>query len=244
VRYMARKGHSLIVRRLNAPTFWRIARKENEYVAKPKPGPHAVSDCFTILYVLRDLLKVARSLTEVKKILNQGGVLIDGKVRKNPHFPVGLMDVITIPGMGKSYRVLPDPLYNLKLSEVTEDTQYKLCKIQNKAIQRGGLVQLNMHDGRNIVVKTDDANAVYHTNDAVKIDLASGQIAEHIPLKEGLIAMVYSGVNNGRMGKITKITHIMKNDVAMLDDKGEIFETRLKYLFVLGEGKPAIAFSA
>ena len=241
---MARKGHSLIIRRLNAPVFWRIARKQNAYAAKPKAGPHPASNCFTILYVLRDLLKVARTLTEAKKILNQGGVLIDGRIRKNPHFPVGLMDIISIPGMGKSYRILPDPLYNLKLSEVTEDTQYKLCKIENKSTQRGGIVQLNMHDGRNLIVKTDDANAVYHTNDAVKIDLVSGQIAEHIPMKEGLIAMVYSGNNNGRMGKITKITHIMKNDVATLDDKGKLFETRLKYLFVLGEGKPAIAISA
>lgn len=239
---MARKGHSLVVRRLNAPVFWRIARKQFEYAAKPKPGPHPAGNSFTILYVLRDLLKVARTLTEAKKILNQGGVMIDGKVRKNPHFPVGLMDIIEIPGMQKAYRVLPDPLYNLKLSEVQEDTQYKLCKIENKSSQRGGgVVQLNMHDGRNILVKTEDV--VYHTNDAVKIDLKSGEIVEHIPMKEGMLAIVHDGINNGRMGTITKITHIMKNDVATLDDKGTSFETRLKYVFVLGEEKPAIAIS-
>ncbi|HME52043.1 MAG TPA: 30S ribosomal protein S4e [Candidatus Lokiarchaeia archaeon] len=236
---MARKGHSLIVRRLNAPTFWRIARKHDEYAAKPKPGPHPAGNCFTILYVLRDLLKVARSLTEAKKILNQGGVMIDGKIRKNPHFPVGLMDIIEIPGMEKAYRVLPDPLYNLKLSVVTEDTQYKLCKIENKSIQRGGIVQLNMHDGRNILIKTDDV--VYHTNDVVKIDLKSGEIVEQIPMKEGMLAIVHDGLNNGRMGKITKITRILKNDVVTLDDKGTSFETRLKYVFVLGEGAPAIS---
>ena len=238
---MARKGHSLIVRRLNAPTFWRIPRKQYEYAAKPKPGPHPATNCFTIVYVLRDLLKVARTLAEAKIILNHGGVMVDGKIRKNPHFPVGLMDIIEIPGLGKAYRVLPDPLYNLKLSEVTEDTKYKLCKIVNKSTQRGGIVQLNMHDGKNLIVKTDDANAVYHTNDAVKIDVNSNEIADHIPMKEGMIAIVHAGINNGRMGKITKITRILKNDVATLDDKGTTFETRLEYVFVLGSGKPAIA---
>jgi len=234
-----------MIRRLNAPDFWRISKKEYEYVAKPIPGPHPGDNCFTIIYFLRDLLKVARSAVEVKKILNNGGVLVDGKARKDMHFPLGLMDIVEIPAIGKTFRMMPDAMYNLKPVEVTKDKEYKLCKIINKKSMVGGHIQLNLHDGRSIIIKVKDPakpkEDVYKTNDVVQIDLKSGKIADHIKFEKGKLAIVHAGINNGRKGKITKITSIIKNDVATLDEGGIEFETKMEYVFVLGDDKPVIA---
>ena len=38
----------------------------------------------------------------------EGLIKVDKKVRRNPKFPLGLMDVLDIPKLGKSYRVLYD----------------------------------------------------------------------------------------------------------------------------------------
>ena len=40
-------------------------------------------------------------------ILSQGKVLVDGKVVAKDDFPVGLMDVISMPDAGKYYRIMP-----------------------------------------------------------------------------------------------------------------------------------------
>jgi small subunit ribosomal protein S4e len=243
---MARKGQSLVTRRLAAPAYLRINKKEFSFAAKAIPGPHKADNCFTLLYVLRDLLKVVSTSTEARKVVLAGSVLVDGVPRKDVHFPVGLMDLIEIPSLKKAYRVVTDKLYNLKLVEVDKDTKFKLCKIVGKKVQAGGNVQLNMHDGRSILVKVKDPKnpkeaAAYSTGDSAKIDLKTGEIVDTVKLEVGKLAIVVSGINDGRMGKITKITKILKNDTVMLEDKGESFETRLEYLFVLGDSKPLIS---
>lgn len=242
---MARKGQSLVTRRLAAPAYLRINKKEYAFAAKAIPGPHKADNSFTLLYVLRDLLKVVTTAAEAKKAVLDGSVLVDGVARKDVHFPVGMMDVIEITPLKKTYRVVADKLYNLKLVEVSKDAGYKLCKIIGKKVQPGGNVQINMHDGRAVLVKVKDPKnpkeaSVYATGDAVKIDLKSGEIVDHVKLETGKLAVVVSGINNGRIGTITKITKIMKNDIVMLEDKGESFETKLEYLFVLGDSKPLI----
>ncbi len=236
----------MAVRRLAAPAYLRINKKEFSFAAKAIPGPHKADDSFTLLYVLRDLLKVVTTAAEAKKVVLAGSVLVDGKPRKDMHFPVGLMDVIEIPLIKKTFRVQTDKLYNYKLVEIDKDARFKLCKIIGKTAQAGGSVQLNLHDGRSVLVKVKDPKdpkeaADYTVGCTVKIDLKSGEIVDAVKLEEGKLALVVDGINDGRMGKISKITRIMKNDIATLDDEGTTFETSLKYLFVLGDNKPLIS---
>ncbi len=236
----------MVVRRLAAPAYLRINKKEFSFAAKAIPGPHKADNCFTLLYVLRDLLKVVTSAAEAKKVVLAGLVLVDGKPRKDIHFPVGLMDVIKIPQLKKTYRVVTDKLYNFKLVEIDKDEDFKLCKIIGKKVQAGGNVQLNLHDGRSVLVKVKDPKnpkeaAGYGVDDVIKLNLKTGEIADSIKFEEGKLAVVVSGINDGRMGKITKITKIIKNDIVTLEDEGVSFETKLEFLFVLGDSKPIVS---
>ncbi|MEA2090603.1 MAG: S4 domain-containing protein, partial [Thermoproteota archaeon] len=143
---MGKKGGSRHLKRKPAPRFWPIHRKELVWTFKPKPGPHPITRCFPLALILREILGVAKTRKEAKKIISKGKVQVDGKARREELFPVGLMDVISIPDVEKSYRILPSSrgltLHSIKKNEAA----FKLCRIENKSIVKGGNLQLNLHD--------------------------------------------------------------------------------------------------
>ena len=184
------------LKRLNAPKSWPVSRKSNVWVTSPNPGPHALDRCMPLSVVLRDLLKVADTAAEAKKILSSKQVLVDGKIVTEAKFPVGLMDVLSLVATKKNYRMLLDNHGRLMLTEVAEDRAgWKLCRIENKTVITGGRVQLNLHDGRNILVEEDS----YKTGDVLKIELPTQKIIEVFKLVQGNVAMVISGSSAGQI---------------------------------------------
>jgi len=184
------------LKRLNAPKSWPVTRKSNVWVTSPNPGPHALDRCLPLSVVLRDLLKVADTAAEAKKILSSKQVLVDGKIVTEAKFPVGLMDVLSLVATKKNYRMLLDNHGRLMLTEVAEDRAgWKLCRIENKTVITGGRVQLNLHDGRNILVDEDS----YKTGDVLKIELPTQKIIEVFKLVQGNVAMVISGSSAGQI---------------------------------------------
>jgi small subunit ribosomal protein S4e len=184
------------LKRLNAPKSWPVSRKSNVWVTSPNPGPHALDRCMPLSVVLRDLLKVADTAAEAKKILSSRQVLVDGKIVTEEKFPVGLMDVLSLVATKKNYRMLLDNRGKLMLTEVAEDrAAWKLCRIENKTVITGGRVQLNLHDGRNILVDEDS----YKTGDVLKIELPTQKIIEVFKLVQGNVAMVISGSSAGQL---------------------------------------------
>jgi small subunit ribosomal protein S4e len=65
--------------RLAAPKTWPIERKRSKWVAKPVPGTHSIMFSMPLQVCLTDILKLAKNKNEVKRILQQGFVLVDGK---------------------------------------------------------------------------------------------------------------------------------------------------------------------
>lgn len=140
-----------------APRFWPIMIKEHEFTIRPAPGPHQISWSIPLGIVLRDILKYAKTLSEVKRILVEGKVLIDGKVRTNHKFPVGLMDVVYLKPAKEYYRILPDRIKRLALVKIApEEATFKLVRLTGKRILRGNKVQLNFHDGRSSIINVED----------------------------------------------------------------------------------------
>ena len=104
---------------------------------------------------------LADKAKEIKQILHEGKVLVDGKVRKDHRFPVGLFDVISIPDIKANYRVMVGQDNKFKLVPVT-DVGLKLLKIINKTLVKQGKIQLNFHDGTTMLGSND-----YHTKDTL-----------------------------------------------------------------------------
>lgn len=223
-------------KRLSMPKAWNVERKIHKWAAKASPGPHSRLESTPLLLVLRDMLKLANSSREVKKILHDGNVLVDGIVRRDHRFPVGVFDAITMPEIGLSYRVLLDAKQRLDLNQIS-DPDIKLCRIANKTIVKGGHVQLNLHDGSNII---SDEYA-YHTFDSILISVPDKKIIKHLIYKPGNLALIIGGAHSGELATIKEVRKTrssMPNMVAL--QSGYDFETIEDYVYVVGKSEPEI----
>lgn len=247
---MGKKGGRRHLKRKPAPEFWPIHRKEAVWTVKPNAGPHPISRCIPLTLVLRDILGVAKTRSEVKTIIHEEKIIVDGKVQREELFPTGVMDVVSIPEVEKWYRVLPyeKGLFFHPISK--DEATFKLCRIENKKVLSGGNVQLNLHDGRNVLVKVKDPNKpeedVFHILDTLKISLPNQEILGHMKLAEGTPAIIVGGKNAGKHGKIVAIEQRprqkRKNSlVTVEDERGNRFQTTVDYVFVIGDKQPHIS---
>ena len=245
---MGKKGKTARLKRKPAPRFWPIHRKELPWILKPSSGSHSLQSCLPLTLVLRDILGVAQTRREAKMILTEGKVLVDGKIMQKDDFPVGLMDVISMPAADKYYRVMPSHK-GLVLNPISkEEANFKLLRVEDKNTVHNG-VQIALHDGSNILVKVADpknrTEVTYETFDILKINYADKQVASTLKTKEGNLAVITGGKNIGKSGKIVEIekTEAKKRRQALVvveDANGVRYQTILDFIFSIGETEPLI----
>ncbi len=247
---MGKKGGSRHLKREAAPGFWPVHRKEFTWAIKPSPGPHPVHQSIPLAIVVREILGLAKTRQEAKKIISQGEILVDGKARRDEHFPAGLMDVISIPKLGTNYRILPSEK-GLSLHPISEEeAKSKICRIEGKKYLKHGHVQIDLHDGRSILTHVEDpqspAEDVYQTLDTLRITIPGQEILEHLKLGNEMLALLVDGVNRSKYGTITSIAEQAGQKrrgflVAIKDANGGTFQTVLDYAFLVGDRAPRIS---
>jgi len=245
---MTRKGETKQLKRFSAPDFWHIPKKQSKFAVNPSSGPHPAYQCIPLVVIIRDILKLSETAREAKYIIHNGNVKIDGKIQKDHRFPVGLMDVIEIPRINLFYRVIPAPKKGLILHPIEqEEAGFKLCRIENKTIVKGGHIQLNLHDGRNILTRVKDPTSseenIYQTKDALKIALPTQEILEHIKFGENVLSLVVAGRNLGLTGNVVKIEKRFgpHANIVTLERDGKTFQTALEYAFPIGEQQSIVS---
>ena len=231
------------LKRFPAPRSWKIERKTHQWTVRPLPGKHRLEDSIPLIHVVREMLGHADNYREAKRIINEGKILVDGKVVKDLKRGVGLMDIIEIPLTKERYLVLVDSKGSLKLEALkASEGKDKLLKIVNKTVVKGGKIQLNLHDGRNILLDADKAKE-YSVNDTLLFNLKNGSIKQHLKYGKGMLAFIMKGAHTGELAKIKTIRKIrssMPNVVTFEKDKNE-FETIENYCFVVGKDKSAVS---
>ena len=236
---MAKMGSRKHLKRFKAPKHWPIHPKENKWTVKPSAGPHAIEESLPLLLIIRDILKVADNSREAKRIINNGNILVDGKIRKDYKYPVGFMDVVEIPKTESIYRVLPDEKGRLILHPIpAENKDFKLCRITDKTTIKGGKTQLNLHDGRNHLDQEE-----YKVGDVILLKIPEQDVNDVISFEKGTIGLITGGKHIGEIGKIKEINitrSSMPNTVEMETDDKKTFLTLKDYVFVIGKDKPAI----
>lgn len=242
---MTRRGQKKHLKRLPAPKYWPIKRKTGKFTTRVIPGPHPQEQCLPLTLVLREILGYAENMREVRAILSSGQIKIDGHVRKDPRYPVGLMDVIDITTSGERFRLVPKKRGGLRLVKIDDkEAEFKLCKIETKTIVKGGKVQLGLHDGRSLLLPEGEKPSKYSTLDTLKISIPEQKILDSVNLEKGVYAVVSQGRNIGNEGKVIAIdrrvgTHA--STVTMEDPEGNRFQTALEYVFVVGKSKPEVS---
>ncbi len=222
------------LKRLAAPRSWTIPRKTNVYTTKPSPGPHPVAHAIPLSTVLRDYLGVATTGREARRVVGAGDIVVDGRVVKNSKLPIGFMDVVSVPKLKSSWRCIIDDKARVRFAKVPEkEASWKLVQVKDKSTVTGGKLQLNLHDGRNLLIKKDD----YKTGDVLKLELPSQKILGHFPFKEGAQALVTGGRHAGQVAPIhsIEVTRSHKPNLVHLAQGEDTFTTIKTYAFPIGE---------
>lgn len=227
------------LKRQMAPKFWGISRKNDRFVLTVKPGQHPKAVAVPTAVLLRDVLKIVRTLREAKSAIYAGRVKVDGVVRKSLHHGIGFMDTVTLEGSGETYRMVATEshlLYPIKMNDASEAGK-KICKVTSKVTIRGGKTQLGFHDGRALI--TEEAANV---GDSCIMQIPEQKILEIVRLDVGALIIVTRGANTGKTGTVNEIkkgTFVLPEMATVtLGDRKIDIPTNL--VTVIGTGKPAI----
>jgi small subunit ribosomal protein S4e len=186
---------------------------------------------------------------EARHVLFEGKVLVDGVERRDYKFPVGLMDVISVPATDKFFRILPLPKRGLDLHPITKsEVGFKLCSVVNKVSVNGGNLQLNLHDGRNILInaeKSEGELSKIKTHDTLKIEIPSQKVVDVLSYETGTLVLVSAGKNVGLVGRVKEIHRPkgtnLKTNVSLEMDNEAIVEVPLDYTFAIGKEESVIS---
>ena len=231
---MSRGGHQ---KRLSAPDSWPIERKTAVFTIKAGAGPHGQRGV-PLLVLLRDVLGYVDSRREARYALDQGSVLVNGEAADDAERPIGMFDILAFTEREEFYRVFPGEGGRLALTPIEEAAaDSKLAKIIDKRQVPGGDTQLNLHDGRNLLI--DDSEA-YSPGDSIVIDYDDEVIA-HFELEEGALVTAVRGQHAGEIGELEEyvVTPGSSDNSVRVAQDGESnaagFETIADYVVVIDE---------
>lgn len=217
------------LKRLAMPRSWPLPRKTTVWVTRPTPGAHSLEHCMPLTLVVRDMLGLAKNAREVRYILHNELAKVDGRVVKDTRRGIGIMDVLTL---GEdNYRCILDHNGRLRYRPISaKEAGWKICRIEGKTTIKGGKTQLNLHDGRNIIVEDPKE---YNTGDSLKLNLPDQKILEHIRFGEGTRCYLIGGAHVGSTAEVSEYVEkrsSMPNEVQFGD-----FGTVVRNVFAVGD---------
>jgi small subunit ribosomal protein S4e len=239
---MAKRGVYKHLKRIHAPKSWMLSKVGGIWAMKPSQGPHKLRECIPLNLLLRTKLGLARNGTEAKLIVKakEGNISIDGKVRTDHKYPVGIMDIVTVNKIGANYRVNFDVKGRWRLVKISkEEAKYKLCKVTKRMMGPKKIPFITTSDGRTLRYP----NPLIKEHDTVKLNLENNEIVDYYKYKIGAHVLIVGGNNIGRAGVIEKIEkHPGSYEIVYIKDMaGKEFSTRLTNIFITGDSRPEIA---
>jgi small subunit ribosomal protein S4e len=218
------------LKRIAAPKTWPIVRRTSTLIARPKPSGQPLELTLPLVVVLRELLGLVQNAAQVRKVLRELPVLVNGNRVHRTSSPVCFMDVLSV---GKDrYRVMLDKNNRLNIVPALADEDFTLQRVRNASRVRGGKLQVHFQGGRNMLADKEE----YKIGDTVAFSLEGAKAVAHYPLEPGAFVLVTGGSHIGAQGIVRKI----ERGLVTVDVDGSSLQTRLEYAFVLGKEKSAI----
>jgi small subunit ribosomal protein S4e len=123
------------------------------YATRPSAGPHRRRESIPLSILLRNRLHYAFTRQEAMKIVKdkEGLIKVDNKIRRDPRFPLGIMDVVSIEKTGEFFRILYDTKGRYQAHKIdAKEGAFKLCSVKRKAMGENKIPYIVTHDGRTI----------------------------------------------------------------------------------------------
>lgn len=234
---MVKKSGSTKLKRQKAPRFWDIRRKESQFILGPRAGPYSKSKCYPLGVILRDVLHLSANSKETRNILNSGQIKIDGVIRRDPRFGVGIMDVLEITSNNDAFRMIPRGS-RLLVPVKTKENTIKLLKITSKTSTKGGKIQYGFHDGKSLLQDSMEMKV----GDVCLVTVPEMKINNHIKFDTGCSVLVVQGENAGKIGRVEEIKEglfaLPKRVVLTFEEK--TVELPVELIMPVGEDKPVL----
>lgn len=212
------------IKRLSSPKSWPIGRKERTWVTRPRPG-RSFTLAIALNNALKELTGVARTSKEVRYLVRNIGIEVNGKRCNDFRRPVGFLDVISIPSEDAHFRIGLSKKGKLKAVSIDKkDAAKRVVKITGKT-RVAGKFQLNCADSSNFLVDKTD----YNVGDSLIVE--GSTIKKHLPLKAGMTIILTSGSHLSALGEVVSLDG---NVITFKNDDGEQ-TTAKKCAFVVGE---------
>jgi small subunit ribosomal protein S4e len=233
---MSNKGERKKIKALNAPKTVQIDRKTIKWTVKTRAGTHKANDSVSLGIVLRNYIKIANTLKEAKIALNNGEVMVNGKIRKDYRIGIGVFDVITLTKAKKAYRATFDSKRRLRFNELEKLSNERISKVEYKKVTKKG-IQITTNDGSVFI------NDKARVGDSLQIKDPTGKIESVLPLKVGSLVYVTKGKHCADKGTIKEIIEgtARRKKLVKIEQDGKIFETITNNVIVIGEKKAVIS---
>jgi small subunit ribosomal protein S4e len=192
------------IKRSKMPKAWPLPRKKKaqRFIAVPS---HSQYNSVSLLFILRDILKIAKTRKEARYITLNGFIKVNHKIRKDENFPVVVFDVVSLEKEKLFYRL---EIVNKKfaLSQINEkESDKKTVKIIGKKVLGKNKIQMNLGDGLNFITKEK-----FSVGDSAVVNTKENKVEKTLPLKEGAKVQVVLGKHAGEKGKLVKFLELTK----------------------------------
>ncbi len=224
------------MKRLAMPRTWAIPKKTHVWAAKQRPGAHSVDESVPAGMLLRDMLGVADTAKEAKRMIADRDLIVNGKKVKDAKAPVGIMDTVSIPKLNANYRILltgKGKLTAVPISE--EDTKWSLFRVEGKNKVAGSKLQVNLSSGRNILISENK----YKTGDTLKMTFEGNEVLAVYPYDVNAVVLVINGRHAGKVETIASVKDGSATAAATVTFESKT-ETVKDNVFVIGTGKTEI----
>ena len=236
---MANRGERKRQKSIAAQKVRGFERKEDTFTPRSKPGPHDKWTSVPLSFALRHVLRLSANMKETKKILSGGNLLVNGRARKKPEFPVGLFDVIEIVPAKQKFRLYFDTKGRMIAKAIDhKEGGFKVSKITGKYVGKGGKMYASTSDGFTLEIGKEKINV----EDSVKVSFPNMKVAEVYPMAGGSIAFIVSGKHTGKTVRLEGVHKgsLKTHTVVEFSENGDKYQTLIDNVFVVGKSKPEI----
>ncbi|MDE1845769.1 MAG: hypothetical protein KGH53_00585 [Candidatus Micrarchaeota archaeon] len=226
---MGSKGGSKHMKRLASPNYMKLERKQSKFILKPMPGRHTLDSSVALATFLIEKLGVAKTAAEARNAIINGKVEINGRVRKNQKYPIGLGDVVKLIPSDESYLITVGKYGTFEGKKLGKGEGKRTLKVLGKYIMKGKKQMIRLNNGN--IVHFDKEVSV---NDSVIIE--NRKISKVLRLEKGAHCMVMKGVHAPEVGKISEIKQgtALRDTTIKIESKEGSFETIVDNILVIG----------